>query len=106
MPSGARSISTPASVMVAKPATSRSSIVPPGREPGDVGLELDALLLGVPERERDVRRLDLRSLVRALRDPEHVAVELDRPLHVARRNGDEVDLLDLHGYGVLSVCGA
>jgi hypothetical protein len=39
-------------------------------------------------------------------DAEHVAVERDRPLHVACRDGDEVDLLDLHGYGVLSVCGA
>ena len=66
------------------------------REAGDVRLELDTLLLGIPEGQRDVRRLDFGPLVRALRNPEHVPVELDRPLDVTRRDRDEVDLLDLH----------
>src|SRR5919198_6452698 len=66
-------------------------------EAGLVRLELDPLLLGIPERERHVRGLDLGALVLALRDPEHVAVERDRALDVARGNRDEVDLLDVHG---------
>ena len=58
--------------------------------------ELDALVLGPPDRQRDVAGLELGRLPRILRQLEHVTVEGDRPLQVARRDVDEIDTLDLH----------
>src|SRR5207247_2868278 len=55
-----------------------------------------AVAFGVPERERDVGRLDLAFGVLALRQPEHIAVERDGALDVARRHRHEIDLLDVH----------
>ena len=58
--------------------------------------KLDALVLGPPEGERDVARLELGRLARVLRQLEHVAVESDGALDVTRRDVDEVHALDLH----------
>jgi hypothetical protein len=58
--------------------------------------ELDPLVLGLPDCERDVACLELRRLARVLRQPEHVAIERDRPLDVTRRDVDEIDAFDLH----------
>src|SRR5438132_10665382 len=60
-----------------------------------VRLELEAVLLGIPEGQGDIRRLDLGSGVPALRETEDVAVELDGSLHVEGRDRDEIDLLNL-----------
>ena len=68
--------------------------------------EFDALVLGLPDGERHVARLELGRLSRVLRQLEHVSVELDGPLEVPRRNVDEIDLLDLHQAVVPSACGA
>src|SRR5256885_10497546 len=63
---------------------------------GDVRREHLAVVLGVPERERHVRRLDLALRHRARNKPKHVTVESGRPRHVARRDRHEVHLLDPH----------
>ena len=60
--------------------------------------KLDAHLLRLPERERDVAGLELGGLARILRQLEHVAVERGRPLHVASRHVHEVHALDLHAF--------
>src|SRR5215210_2022724 len=57
-----------------------------------------AVALRIPEAESHVRRLDLAFEVLALGQAEHVAVEGDSPRDIAGRDGDKVDLLDLH-YG-------
>src|SRR5215211_1193710 len=65
------------------------------RKAADVRPELLAVTLGGPEGDRHVRRLDLS--VGAALEPEHIGVEADGALDVARGNREEVDRLDLHG---------
>ena len=69
-------------------------------------LELHALILRLPDGQRDVARLELRGLARVLRQPQHVAVERDGALDVPRRDVHEVDALDLHHGVVPSAYGA
>jgi hypothetical protein len=56
--------------------------------------ELDALVLRLPQRERDVPSLELSGLARVLRQLEHVAVERDRPFDVPRRDVHEINSFD------------
>ena len=70
------------------------------REAGHVRLERQALLLRLPKRECYVRGLDLTVRVLGLRETEHVAVEGNRTIEVARRDRDEVDALDLERAGL------
>ena len=68
--------------------------------------ELNALVLGFPDGERQVPRLELLRLPRVLRQLEHVAIERYGPLHIARRDVDEINPLDLHQGVVPSAYGA
>jgi hypothetical protein len=78
----------------------------PKRNAGRVRLERLSVSLGIPERERDVRGLDLTLGELAHREPEHVPIPRDRPRGVPRRHRHEVDLFDLHHGSLPSSNGA
>src|SRR5205823_1654255 len=66
------------------------------RDSADVRRELDPVALGLPERERDLAGGHLALVIRIERQLEGLVIEGARPLRVAGRDRDEVDLLDLH----------
>jgi hypothetical protein len=69
-------------------------------------LELDALVLRSPNRQRHVASLEFRGLTRVLGQLEDVSVEGDRALDVTRRDVDEIDSFDPHQGVVPSAYGA
>jgi hypothetical protein len=72
----------------------RRDICDTQRDPVLVRHESFSLLLGQPERERDILGLDLKSRVLARRQPQDVSVPSDGAVGVACRHGDEVDALN------------
>src|SRR5947207_609906 len=82
----------------------RLDVVHAQRETRDVRLELDALLLRLPERQRHLACRQLVRVVRVLGEPEEVAVPRAGALGVTRRDVEEVDPLDLHWCGAYLLC--
>ena len=74
----------------------RVHVLDPERYAALVRRERERLALGPPERQRYVRRLDLAFRVRALGEPEHVAIPRHCASDVLCRDRHEVHALDVH----------
>src|SRR5215210_561633 len=68
----------------------------PHREAADARVEVDAFLVGLPERERHLAGRQLVRIPRIDGQTDDLAVPRARGLGVPRRDVEEVDALDVH----------